>query len=65
VSADVTLLIARARMEELRAVADADRLRPGRRSGPRVRPAVQRWYARLWWAARPRVAAWTPDLLGN
>jgi hypothetical protein len=29
----------------------------------RARPTrLLRLYARLWWASRPRAAAWTPDL---
>jgi hypothetical protein len=40
------------------AAAAADRLaRTCRRPSP-----VLRIYARLWWASRPRAAAWTPGL---
>jgi hypothetical protein len=52
----------RLRGAELRADAAAYRLaRECRRRGRR--PALPvRLYARLWWASRPRAAAWTPAL---
>jgi hypothetical protein len=50
------------RREELEAAAAAHRLARRSRS---ARPSlVLRIYARLWWASRPRAAAWTPGLFG-
>jgi hypothetical protein len=53
------------RRRDMEATAAAHRLvrecargvRPARRPSP-----ILRLYARLWWASRPRAAAWTPDL---
>ncbi|ANY07649.1 hypothetical protein [Pseudonocardia sp. HH130630-07] len=59
---EIAAMLARARMHELH--AEADRHRRCRRSRP-AGSAVHRWYARLWWAARPRAAVWAPALLGN
>lgn len=54
----------RQRREELEAAAAAHRLaRQLRMSARRPRPSrLMRLYARLWWASRPRAAAWTPGL---
>ena len=42
--------------------AQAAAYRAARRA--RARPSrALRLYARLWWASRPRAAAWTPGLL--
>lgn len=57
------LYLAHLRAAELRADATAHRLARElrRRDG---RPALPvRLYCRLWWAARPRPATWTPSLL--
>jgi hypothetical protein len=55
---------ARLRGQEMEAAAAAHRLarecRGVRRAGP---SRALRLYARLWWASRPRAAAWTPGLL--
>jgi hypothetical protein len=49
---------ARQRRGELEAAAAAHRLA---RTSPRP-SLLLRLYARLWWASRPRAAAWTPGL---
>ncbi|MHA6617243.1 hypothetical protein [Pseudonocardia sp. DLS-67] len=55
--------IVQARRRELEAAAAAHRL--ARSCARRSRPSpVLRLYARLWWASRPRAAAWTPGLFG-
>jgi hypothetical protein len=49
------------RRRELEAAAAAHRLARDC-TGP-ARPSLAlRLYARLWWASRPRAAAWTPGL---
>jgi hypothetical protein len=54
--------IVRLRRRELEAEAAA--YRAARRHVARGRPSpVLRLYARLWWASRPRAAAWIPGLL--
>ena len=55
---------ARTRRTELEARAAAYRMaRDCTRGRPARRPSViLRLYARLWWASRPRAAAWTPGL---
>lgn len=51
------------RRTEMEAVAAAHRVLRQRRAALRTRPSrVLRWYARLWWASRPRAAAWAPAL---
>jgi hypothetical protein len=51
------------RRRELEAAAAAHRT--ARRCRGYARPSpVLRLYARLWWASRPRAAAWTPGLFG-
>jgi hypothetical protein len=54
------------RRRELEAAAAAHRLaRERTREARALRPSiVLRLYARLWWASRPRAAAWTPGLFG-
>jgi hypothetical protein len=51
------------RRRELETAAAAHRL--ARQCARPARPSlVLRLYARLWWASRPRAAAWTPGLFG-
>lgn len=51
----------RLRRAELEAAAAADRR--ARACTPAGRPSLAlRLYARLWWASRPRAAAWAPGL---
>ena len=51
-------------MRDREAAAAGRRLARGCRTA-RGRPSiVLRLYARLWWASRPRAAAWTPGLFG-
>ena len=51
---------------ELEATAAAARLARDCRGAGAARPSpVLRVYARLWWASRPRVAAWTPGLFDS
>lgn len=54
------------RRAELEAAAAAYRkVRDCRRAAQGRRPSwLLRLYARLWWASRPRAAAWTPGLFG-
>jgi hypothetical protein len=55
----------RLRRRELEAAAAAHRLaRECRRARVRGPSPLLRLYARLWWASRPRVRAWTPGLFG-
>jgi hypothetical protein len=55
--------VGRIRRDREAAAADWRRARVCR--GARRRPSVAlRLYARLWWASRPRAAAWTPGLFG-
>ena len=59
--------LARLHRADLLAAAEHARLarsaaRPSRASRP---PLVLRLYARLWWASRPRAAAWTPGLFST
>jgi hypothetical protein len=52
---------------ELEAAAAAHRLARDctRAARAAARPSlVLRLYSRLWWASRPRAAAWTPGLFG-
>jgi hypothetical protein len=50
---------------ELEAAAAAHRLARECRRARDGRPSpLLRLYARLWWASRPRVTAWTPGLFG-
>lgn len=59
--------IVQMRRRELEAAAAAHRLahRLARSCARPSRPSpVLRLYARLWWASRPRAAAWTPGLFG-
>ncbi|MBN9097287.1 MULTISPECIES: hypothetical protein [unclassified Pseudonocardia] len=60
---DPHLYLAHLHAADLRAAADAHRL--ARELGRRDRrPALPvRLYCRLWWAARPRPAAWPPSFL--
>ena len=52
------------RRQELEAAAAAHRrARLFRAAGHRRPSRALRLYARLWWATRPRAAAWTPGLL--
>ena len=60
-SLDPWSALAGGRMRDLQAEAETYRMRPRRRRRVAV-PAFRRVYARLWWAARPRAAAWTPGL---
>lgn len=56
--------LVRLRRKEMEAAAAAHRLRKqcrGPAADARPSPAL-RLYARLWWASRPRAAAWTPAL---
>jgi hypothetical protein len=55
--------VVQARRQELEAVAATFRMarRCTRPAGPSL---VLRLYARLWWASRPRTAAWAPGLFG-
>lgn len=53
--------IARLRRRELEAEAAA--YRAARHHVARRPSPALRLYARLWWASRPRAAAWTPGLL--
>jgi hypothetical protein len=57
---------AAASSSRLEAAAAAHRLaRERTREARALRPSiVLRLYARLWWASRPRAAAWTPGLFG-
>jgi hypothetical protein len=51
------------RRREMEAAAAAHRLVRQQRAALRRRPSpVLRLYARLWWASRPRAAAWAPAL---
>ena len=52
---------------EMEAAAAAHRLaRDCARAARGARPSlVLRLYARLWWASRPRAAAWTPGLFDS
>ncbi len=54
------------RRDSERAAASHRLRRECRRSAPR-RPSrlLLRFYARVWWASRPRAAAWTPGLLDD
>ena len=59
--------LARLHRADLLAAAQQHRLarasaRPGR---PARAPLVLRLYARIWWASRPRAAAWTPSLFST
>ncbi len=60
---DPNLDLAHLRAADLRAAAAAHRLTRELVRRNR-RPALPvRLYCRLWWAARPRPATWTPSLL--
>ncbi len=51
------------RRQETEAAAAAHRLARERRDQLRPGPSrAMRLYARLWWASRPRAAAWAPTL---
>ena len=54
---DPNLHLAHLRGADLRAEAAAHRL--ARELGRRP-PVAMRLYSRLWWAARPRAATWSP-----
>jgi hypothetical protein len=57
------MYVVQVRRQELEAAAATFRMarRCARPAGPSL---VLRLYARLWWASRPRAAAWTPGLFG-
>jgi hypothetical protein len=55
-----------AHRRELEASAAAHRIARECIRARAARPSVVlRLYARLWWASRPRAAAWTPGLFGQ
>lgn len=62
-TADPWMQLTAARMRDLHHEAEAHRLARGCRPPPVPRARIRRVYARLWWAARPRAAAWIPGLL--
>ncbi|WP_219413076.1 hypothetical protein [Pseudonocardia nigra] len=54
---------AQLRRQDLEAAAAAHRLRCAARRSTGTGPScLLRLYARLWWASRPRAAAWAPGL---
>ncbi|MEQ3550775.1 hypothetical protein WIS52_09855 [Pseudonocardia nematodicida] len=56
---DVWAALHAARDRDLRVDAAAERIRPRRGRGLRT---LRCWYARAWWALRPRAASWIPGL---
>lgn len=55
--------LAHFRAAELQTAASLHRMARDARRDPRPARRIARLYARLWWASRPRAAAWAPALL--